>query len=64
MESAIAKAEARVAELDSQLNDPKFYAERSKEVSKVIADLEQQRAEVARLYHRWEELEQIRSEQG
>jgi ATP-binding cassette subfamily F protein uup len=64
MEATIATAEARVAELDRQLNDPKFYAERSKEIPRVIADLELQRAEVARLYHRWEELEQIRGEQG
>jgi ATP-binding cassette subfamily F protein uup len=59
MEAAIASVEARVAELEEQLNDPKFYAERSREVSGVLAQIDSGKAEAARLYARWEELEQI-----
>jgi ATP-binding cassette subfamily F protein uup len=59
MEAAIAAVEARVAELEEQLNDPKFYAERSREVSGVLAQIDAGKAEAARLYARWEELEKI-----
>jgi len=57
MESAIALVEARVSELETLLNDPKFYAERSREAAGVLSELEVKKAEAARLYHRWEELE-------
>ena len=56
MESAIMEAEARVAELDSLLNDPSFYVTRSKEASGLIQDQDAAKAAVARLYVRWEEL--------
>jgi len=59
MEAAIAAVEARVAELEVQLNDPKFYAERSREVSGVLAQIDSGKAEAARLYARWEELDRI-----
>jgi ATP-binding cassette subfamily F protein uup len=56
MESAILAAETRVQELETTLNDPDFHATRSREAHGLIADLEAARAEVARLYERWEEL--------
>ena len=59
MEAAIAVVEARVAELEEQINDPKFYAERSREASGVLAEIDAGKAEAARLYARWEELERI-----
>jgi ATP-binding cassette subfamily F protein uup len=59
MEAAIAEVEARVADLEEQLNDPKFYAERSREVSSVLGQIDAGKAEAARLYARWEELEQL-----
>ena len=59
MEAAIAVIEARVAELEDQLNDPKFYAERSREVPGVLREIDAGKAEAARLYARWEELEKI-----
>ncbi|HEY6168317.1 MAG TPA: ABC-F family ATP-binding cassette domain-containing protein [Verrucomicrobiae bacterium] len=59
MEAAIAVIEARVAELEDQLNDPKFYAERSREVPGVLQEIDAGKAEAARLYARWEELERV-----
>jgi len=59
IEAAILAAETRVAELETTLNDPQFHATRSRDARTLIADLEQARTEVARLYDRWHELEQI-----
>jgi len=50
-------AEQGVARLESELADPRLYAERGSEVPKLTASLEAARAEVARLTARWEELE-------
>ena len=63
MEGSIQAAEARVTELEATLNDSDFYATRGKEAPAVIAELEAARAEVARLYARWEELENIEKQQ-
>ncbi|MFZ2644186.1 MAG: ABC-F family ATP-binding cassette domain-containing protein [Verrucomicrobiia bacterium] len=59
MEAAIQTAEARAAELEAALNDPNFYTTRAKEAPGLIAELEATKAEVARLYARWEELDRI-----
>ena len=56
METAILAAEARVGELETTLNDPEFHATRSREAHGLIAQLESAKAEVARLYERWQEL--------
>jgi ABC transport system ATP-binding/permease protein len=56
MEAAILAAETRVQKLEATLNDSNFYATRAAEAPKLIADLEAAKAEVARLYARWEEL--------
>jgi ABC transport system ATP-binding/permease protein len=56
MESAILTAEARVEELERTLNDPEFHASRSQEAHDLVAELETTRAEVTRLYNRWQEL--------
>ncbi len=61
MEAAILAAEERVAELDATLNDPAFYVTRSTEAEGLMAELERARAEVSRLYARWEELEAVRA---
>ncbi|MBS0659482.1 MAG: ABC-F family ATP-binding cassette domain-containing protein [Verrucomicrobia bacterium] len=58
MEAQIMAAEERVSELDATLNDPAFYVTRSQEAAGLIDELESARAEVARLYARWEELGQ------
>ena len=59
MEMAILAAETRVADLETNLNDPAFYIARSREAPGLVADLELAKAEVARLYARWQELDQI-----
>ena len=59
MEAAILKAETLAHELETTLNDPDFHATRSRETPKLIQDLETAKADVARLYDRWHELEQI-----
>jgi ABC transport system ATP-binding/permease protein len=59
MEEAILVAETRVAELEQTLNDPAFHATRSREAHDMIAELESAKAEVARLYERWQELDRI-----
>lgn len=64
MEDAILQAEAKAHELDGVLNDPGFYVTRSHEAPGLIQNLESARAEVARLYARWEELEAIRATAG
>jgi ABC transport system ATP-binding/permease protein len=64
IEAGIASAEARFQELEGLLNDPNFYATQASSAPRVIAELEQAKAEVARLYNRWEELDQIAKGQG
>ncbi len=59
MEAAILAAEARVQELESTLNDPDFYATRSREAPALIKELDEAKAEVAHLYDRWHELGEI-----
>ncbi len=59
METVILETEERVAALEATLNDANFYATRAAEAPKIIADLDALRAEVARLYARWAELEAI-----
>ncbi len=59
MEAAILAAETHAHELETTLNDPEFYATRSREAHQLINDLDAAKAEVARLYNRWHELEQI-----
>jgi ATP-binding cassette subfamily F protein uup len=59
MEELILSKEARVRELEGTLNDPEFHATRSREARGLIAELENMKVEVARLYDRWHELDQI-----
>jgi len=59
MEEAIMTAENRVGQLEKVLNDPEFYANRAREAPELVAELEAARAEVARLYARWAELDGI-----
>jgi ATP-binding cassette subfamily F protein uup len=59
MEAAILAAETRLTELEQTLNDPGFYVTRAKEAAALIAELEAAKVEVARLYARWAELDQI-----
>jgi ATP-binding cassette subfamily F protein uup len=59
MERTIHEAESRVKKLEGTLSDPDFYPARATEAPLLVAELERQKAEVARLFARWEELEKI-----
>jgi ATP-binding cassette subfamily F protein uup len=59
IEAAIEAAEARVHELTSTLEDPAVYKTRAAEVPQLVAALDAARAEVERLYERWQALEAI-----
>ena len=59
IESAIQAAEARVAQLEIELNNPDFYATRAAEAPKLARELDEAKGEVSRLYSRWHELEQL-----
>jgi ATP-binding cassette subfamily F protein uup len=56
MEDTILTAEEAVAALEHQLNDPEFQAKNFAGIPTLVAKLDAAKAEVARLYHRWEEL--------
>ena len=62
IEPSVEQAEQRVAELEARLADPQLYQRPQQEATEVLAQLEQARAEAARLFARWEELETKRSE--
>jgi ATP-binding cassette subfamily F protein uup len=60
IEGLIARADAKVAELDALLSDPSIYQSRSGEVPDLVAERDRQRAESERLMNRWAELEEKR----
>jgi len=60
IEATIFAAEEAAEQFESQLNDPEFQAQHYEEIPKLIAKLDATKAEVARLYKRWEELEALR----
>jgi ATP-binding cassette subfamily F protein uup len=64
METAILAAEEAVAALESQLADPGFQKDHFLELDALAARLETERAGIAALYSRWEELEAIRAGRG
>ena len=57
MESAIADAESAVADLEMIFSDPDFYAKYGSRSAELQTELDAARAEVSRLYERWDELE-------
>lgn len=59
MEETILAAEARVAGIEATLNEPSFYVERAHEAAGLIREVEKGKADIAWLYQRWEELEQL-----
>ncbi|HCE41944.1 MAG TPA: ABC transporter [Lentisphaeria bacterium] len=56
MEEKISRAEAVVAEMEAQMNDPEFYIKNGPKVKDIIADLESRRTEIEKSYSRWHEL--------
>ena len=63
MEDTILTAEELVGEMVTKLNDPDFFVTHHAEAVRLADELDPARAEVARLYERWQELEAIRSAQ-
>jgi ABC transport system ATP-binding/permease protein len=59
MEATIATAETRIKELEETLADPAVYSKRAAEVPTLVAALETARAEVERLFARWQELDAL-----
>ena len=59
MEAAVLAAETCVTELEKTLNEPGFYVTRAKEAPALIAEHAAVKGEVARLYARWAELDQV-----
>jgi ABC transport system ATP-binding/permease protein len=59
IEDAIAAAEQKVATLEATLSDPGVFKDRGTEVQALIAELDGARAEVERLFARWQELDAI-----
>jgi ATP-binding cassette subfamily F protein uup len=59
MEDSIAAAETKVKDLEATLNDPSVFKDRPTEVQALVASLDAARAEVERLFARWQELERI-----
>ena len=64
IEDEIHAAEAEVAAIEKLLADPEFFVTRSREFPEQERKLEAAQKTVARLYARWEELEQIKAAQG
>jgi len=64
MEATIHEVEEHAAKLDATLNDPAFYITRSQEASTLIDELEKTKAQIVKLYARWEELEAIKAAQS
>lgn len=59
IEEKILVAEDAVKSLQDQVNDPALYRERAAAVPALLAQLEAARAEVDRLYARWQELDSL-----
>jgi ATP-binding cassette subfamily F protein uup len=62
IEEAILQAETEAQRLESLLNDPAYQAAHLDEIPDLNRQTEAAKSEVARLYHRWEELESLRAE--
>ena len=62
IEAVILKAESEVSAIEKTLDDPEFYITRSQEATGLVEQLEKEKASVAALYARWEELETLRAQ--
>ena len=62
MEATILAAEEKVAEMEAKLSDSAFFVEHYQEALRLGEEVEPARAEVSRLYDRWQRLEAIRGE--
>jgi ATP-binding cassette subfamily F protein uup len=62
IEEAIAAAEKKVSDLEATLSDPTVFKDRPTEVQTLVGQLDAARAEVERLFARWQELDAIPKE--
>ncbi|MCP5531614.1 MAG: ABC-F family ATP-binding cassette domain-containing protein [Akkermansiaceae bacterium] len=62
MEDTILRAEDEAATFEADINDPAFQAENYAEIPGLVEKLDARKAEIARLYDRWAELEALREE--
>ncbi len=62
MEENILVAESRQEELEARMHEPEFVADPAK-LAECWEELEAAQQEVARLYRRWEELEQLKNDE-
>jgi ATP-binding cassette subfamily F protein uup len=60
MEATILTAEQVAEGIETKLNDAEFQAQHYEEIPELVEKLDAAKAEVARLYQRWEELEALR----
>ena len=61
MEEAIAAAEEKVSEIEDCFSDPDFFAKYGSRAAELQRQLDDAKAECARLYERWDELESKRA---
>ncbi len=64
METAILAIEQETEALEAMLHDPDFQVKRFAEIPELAARLDADKAKVAKLYTRWEELEALREAAG
>lgn len=62
IETAILAAETGAEDIEAKLHDPDFQAANYSEIPALVEKLDAAKAEVARLYQRWEELEALKAE--
>lgn len=61
MEEAVTAAEEKIAEIEACFGDPDFFEKYGSRSAELQRELDAARAEAARLYQRWEELENKRA---
>ena len=64
METAIHAIEQEAEGIEALLHDPEFQAKRFAEIPEFVEKLDAAKADVARLYTRWEVLEALREAAG
>ena len=61
IEDTISAAEERVAEIEAIFSQPDFHVKYGKQTAELTQQLNDAKAEVERLYARWDELEKIKN---
>ncbi len=61
MEAAIHSAEESIAKIEATLADPEFYKKNAAQANTLISELDGEKAKLAKLFERWEELEAIKA---